>query len=70
MDTAALDTFAAVTGQLDGADVDAGASLSYQIVGQAPDGSGDTVLAGSYGTLTVHADGSYSYAPTQRRSTP
>ena len=63
VDTAALDTFAAVTGQLDGADVDAGASLSYKIVGQAPNGSGDTVLAGNYGTLTVHADGSYSYAP-------
>src|SRR5436190_1927890 len=63
VDTAVLDSFSAVTGQLDGADVDTGASLSYQIVGETPDGSGDTVLAGLYGTLTVHADGSYSYAP-------
>jgi fibronectin-binding autotransporter adhesin len=43
--------------------VDSGASLSYRIVGQTPDGSGETVLTGSYGTLTVHSNGSYSYAP-------
>src|SRR5206468_674929 len=64
VDTAAFDTFANVTGQLDGLDVDTGASLSYKIDGQAPDLAGDTVLAGSYGTLTVHADGSYSYDPS------
>jgi len=34
VDTAVLDSFGPVTGQLDGHDVDAGASLSYQIVGQ------------------------------------
>jgi len=33
VDTAALDSFAPVTGQLDGFDVDTGASLSYQIAG-------------------------------------
>jgi len=57
-----LDSFAPVTGQLDGFDVDTGASLSYQIAGATPV-SGDTVLAGDYGTLTVHANGSYSYVP-------
>jgi len=55
VDTAALDSFAPVTGQLDGFDVDTGASLSYQIAGATPV-SGDTVLAGDYGTLTVHAN--------------
>ncbi len=38
-------------------------TLSYKIVGQAPDGNGDTVYAGLYGTLTVHGNGSYSYLP-------
>ena len=63
VDTAALDVLGPVTGQLDGADVDAGAALDYRIAGETPDLAGDTVLAGLYGTLTVHADGSYSYAP-------
>ena len=63
VDTAAYDNFSTpVTGQLDGFDVDTGSSLSYKIVDQTANGSGDTVRVGSYGTLTVHADGSYSYA--------
>ncbi|MEQ1731269.1 MAG: VCBS domain-containing protein, partial [Vicinamibacterales bacterium] len=62
-DTDAADTFAPVTGNLPGADVDTGDTLSYRIVGQTPDINGDTVLVGLYGTLTVHANGTYSYAP-------
>jgi VCBS repeat-containing protein len=30
-----------------------------------PNGSGDLVIAGTYGTLTIHADGTYSYLATQ-----
>lgn len=30
-----------------------------------PNGSGDLVIAGTYGTLTIHADGTYSYLAAQ-----
>ncbi|MCG2586904.1 VCBS domain-containing protein [Massilia sp. TS11] len=50
-DTAADDTPAAITGSLVGSDVDHGAVLTYSLAG----GSSD------YGTLTVNANGSYSF---------
>lgn len=53
-DTAAADTFADVTGTLDGNDVDTGASLSYSLAA-GEDG------VGTYGTLTVNADGTYTF---------
>ncbi len=63
VDTAALDTFAA-------GDRPAGrCRRRYRCEPELPDRRpgpgrvGDTVLAGFYGTLTVHANGSYSYAP-------
>ncbi len=62
VDTATNNSFSDLTGQLDGADRDAGqtATLSYAIGDGSDAGSGS--LAGDYGTLTVNADGSYSYA--------
>ena len=53
-DTAAADTFANITGSLDGNDVDAGASLAYSLAA-GEDG------VGVYGTLTVNQDGTYSF---------
>jgi VCBS repeat-containing protein len=50
-DTAALDTFANRTGTLAATDVDSGDTLTWG-------GSG----VGTYGTLTVNANGTYSYA--------
>src|SRR5438128_2162965 len=50
-DTAALDTFGALTGTLAASDRDTADTLTWS-------GSG----VGSYGTLTVNADGTYSYA--------
>lgn len=61
-DTTGDDSFSDLTGTLVATDPDAGATLTYQIVGETPDGSGNTTLVGSYGTLTVHSDGSYAYA--------
>ena len=62
-DTAANDSFGNLTGTLDGSDVDHGetASLSYA----ALDGSSavNTAVAGLYGSLTVNADGTYTYVP-------
>ncbi len=62
-DTAANDSFADITGTLDGSDADHGetASLSYA----ALDGSSavNTAVAGLYGSLTVNADGTYTYVP-------
>jgi VCBS repeat-containing protein len=63
IDTAANDSFGNLTGILDGSDVDHGetASLSYA----ALDGSSavNTFVAGLYGSLTVNADGTYTYVP-------
>jgi VCBS repeat-containing protein len=50
-DTAATDTFGALTGTLTATDRDTGDTLTWS-------GSG----VGTYGSLTVNADGSYSYA--------
>jgi VCBS repeat-containing protein len=60
-DTIATDTFANLTGQLSGADVDSGetATLVYAVAGADTHGQ----VAGHYGTLTVGTDGSYSYVP-------
>lgn len=54
VDTAAADTFSNITGTLDGDDVDAGSVLSYSLA------TGEDGI-GTYGTLTVNADGTYSY---------
>jgi VCBS repeat-containing protein len=53
-DTAAADAFANITGSLDGNDVDTGAALSYNLAA-GEDG------VGSYGTLTINADGTYTF---------
>ena len=62
-DTAAGDTFSDLTGALAGTDVDSGetATLTYAVL-DAQDHVATTVL-GLYGSLTVNADGSYSYVP-------
>jgi VCBS repeat-containing protein len=53
-DTVAADTFADITGSLDGNDVDNGATLSYALAA-GEDG------VGTYGSLTVNTDGSYTF---------
>jgi len=53
-DTEAADTFADVTGTLDGNDVDTGASLTYSLA------AGEDGI-GAYGTLTVNPDGTYTF---------
>ncbi len=62
-DTAANDIFGDLTSTLDGSDVDHGetASLTYA----ALDGSSavNTAVAGLYGSLTVNANGTYTYVP-------
>jgi hypothetical protein len=61
-DTAANDSFSAITGTLAGADVDS-KTLTYGITGGTVE-SGISTLVGTYGTLTVNtATGAYSYAP-------
>ncbi|MGF6307469.1 VCBS repeat-containing protein [Bradyrhizobium sp. i1.8.4] len=62
-DSAANDTFSALTGTLHGHDVDDGetATLTYAAVNS--DHAAVTQIAGLYGLLTVNPDGSYSYAP-------
>jgi hypothetical protein len=63
VDTAVDDTFASDSGTLAGTDRDAGAALTYTIVGGV-DGATTVALAGSYGTLTVtKATGAYTYTP-------
>ncbi|MFM9939403.1 MAG: beta strand repeat-containing protein, partial [Hyphomicrobiaceae bacterium] len=63
-DTVAADPFTTpLTGTLDATDVDtAPTSLTYSIVGETPV-MGVTTQIGTYGTLTVNADGTYSFAP-------
>ncbi|MDQ2082873.1 VCBS domain-containing protein, partial [Xanthobacteraceae bacterium Astr-EGSB] len=54
----------------DDSDLDDGASLSVSAIRAGtdgmdttvPSGGADAVVAGKYGSLTIHADGSYSYA--------
>ena len=54
IDTSATNTFANVTGQLDATDRDNSPALTYSLVSGA---------VGEYGTLTVNANGSYTYVP-------
>ncbi|RTL69328.1 MAG: hypothetical protein EKK41_13795 [Hyphomicrobiales bacterium] len=61
-DTAAADTFQPVTGALEGHDADNGAHLTYAIAG-ATSYEGVTRTTTAYGTLTVLADGSYTFTP-------
>ncbi|HKS20261.1 MAG TPA: VCBS domain-containing protein, partial [Bradyrhizobium sp.] len=63
VDTALYDTFANLTGQLVGHDVDQGEtrSLAYAAL-DAAGHAVNTAVAGHYGSLTVNANGTYSYA--------
>ena len=63
-DTAAADTFADITGTLDGSDRDSGetATLSYGVV-DAPGHATNEFVAGMFGSLKVNADGTYTYVP-------
>lgn len=61
-DTSAPDTFANLTGQLSGSDVDVHDTLSYYVLnnyGVPANG----FVTGQYGKLTVDADGCYIYVP-------
>ncbi|UWU93367.1 VCBS domain-containing protein [Bradyrhizobium sp. CB1015] len=60
-DTADDDTFSDLTGQLAGTDADSGetATLTYAVLNADCHGT----ARGLYGSLTVNADGSYSYVP-------
>jgi VCBS repeat-containing protein len=59
VDTAAADRFSDLTGLLAATDADTGDTLTYAVVNA--DGHG--AAAGLYGSLTVNADGSYTYVP-------
>ncbi|HEY9451922.1 MAG TPA: VCBS domain-containing protein [Bradyrhizobium sp.] len=63
-DTAATDTFANITGTLDGSDRDSGdtATLSYGVV-DAPGHVTNAAVAGAFGSLTVNSHGTYTYVP-------
>nr|WP_249159653.1 VCBS domain-containing protein [Bradyrhizobium tropiciagri] len=63
-DTAAQDSFNSLTGALHGHDVDDGetATLTYAAL-DATDHPVNTAVTGLYGSLTVNADGSYTYVP-------
>ncbi|MDI3561499.1 VCBS domain-containing protein [Bradyrhizobium sp. Arg816] len=58
-DTAAADSFASLTGHLTGADADTGDTLTYAVLNADSHGT----VAGYYGSLTVNANGSYTYVP-------
>lgn len=64
VDTAANDTFSPLTGTLHGNDVDHGetATLTYAALNSSHLAV-NTPIAGLYGSLTVHADGTYTYVP-------
>ncbi|MDO8981246.1 MAG: VCBS domain-containing protein [Afipia sp.] len=64
VDTAAADTFATLNGALVGNDVDHGetSGLTYAVLNGATYVSA-VAVAGSYGSLTVNSDGTYSYVP-------
>jgi VCBS repeat-containing protein len=60
VDTSAKDSFAPISGSIVANDVDAGDLLSYAIV--ANSGPATTSKTGTYGTLSVDAQGRYSFA--------
>src|SRR5262245_1892267 len=66
-DTSALDHFNAVSGTLLGADIDAGTTLTYGVVGGTADNSlsgYNQSLTGTFGTLHVNtATGAYTFVP-------
>ena len=64
VDTAANDTFSPLTGTLHGNDVDHGetTTLTYAALNSSHLAV-NTPIAGLYGSLTVHADGTYTYVP-------
>lgn len=64
VDTAANDTFSPLTGTLHGNDVDHGetATLTYAALNSSHLVV-NTAIAGLYGSLTVHPDGTYTYVP-------
>ena len=65
VDTAADDSFTPATGTLLGADVDAGATLTYGIVGGTV-AAGTSSGTGAYGTLAVNtATGAYTFTPNR-----
>ena len=63
-DTAANDGFGNITGVLDGSDADHGetATLSYRVVDAGGSATNEPVV-GAFGSLTVNADGTYTYIP-------
>ncbi|WP_249143887.1 VCBS domain-containing protein [Bradyrhizobium lablabi] len=65
-DTAADDSFGALVGKLNGHDVDNGetATLTYAAL-DASHHSVNTAIKGLYGSLTVNADGTYTYVPDE-----
>jgi VCBS repeat-containing protein len=68
VDTAIDNAFANVTGTLADSVTDVDTNDAYQFWINSPDAtfdemSGDSEFTGTYGTLTVHLDGTYSYAP-------
>ncbi|WP_240535223.1 VCBS domain-containing protein [Bradyrhizobium sp. YR681] len=60
-DTAATDTFSNLAGTLSGIDADTGetATLTYSVLNADSQG----MVVGQYGSLTVNANGSYTYVP-------
>jgi VCBS repeat-containing protein len=62
-DTAATDTFSDLTGKLAGTDADTGetATLTYAVLDATHHAA--ATVAGHYGSLTVNANGNYSYVP-------
>ncbi|UFW49091.1 MULTISPECIES: VCBS domain-containing protein [Bradyrhizobium] len=63
VDTATTDSFSDITGTLVGTDADHGetAGLTYAVLDATSHAV--TTLAGHYGSLTVNADGCYTYVP-------
>ncbi|QPF84427.1 FecR domain-containing protein [Bradyrhizobium genosp. L] len=63
-DTAANDSFDPLSGTLHGHDVDDGETATLSYSGLNADGTqADGAVAGHYGSLTVNADGTYTYVP-------
>ena len=61
VDTAAYDSFGNLTGTLVGADLDSGETTSLHYAALDASNSVVATVIGNYGSLTVNADGTYSY---------